>query len=119
MNTQLLSPETKIKLDSFIELVEQFEADETDTFSIKPSLIAQYLEEKGFEHEDTEYDCDCDEVITLKFQKSNSAFIPYHERYSDDDEEESEEDDDEPQYFLINLVINYMESVCFLTTNEY
>lgn len=111
MDIQLLSPETRIKLDSFLVLVEQFEADETDAFSIKPSLIAQYLEEKGFEHEDTDYDCD--DLVVLKFQKSNPDFLSYNERNEDDEDEE----DEEPEYFLINLIINYMDYICYLNTD--
>ena len=64
-------------------------------------------------------------MITLKFQKSNPAFISYHERNDDYDEdeeneeEENEEEDDEPEYFLVNLCIGYMNSVCWLNTEEY
>lgn len=116
MNTQLLSPETKIKIDSFLESIEsnEFYNEESDHFEIKPYIISNYLLEKGFVCEDTDFENE--ESIILKFQKFNPNFIPFQERNED---EETESEEYNPKYFLVNLCIDYMNSLCCLSIDYY
>jgi hypothetical protein len=99
MNTQLISPETKIKIDNFInEVLSNKKDEETDFFEIKPSLIAEYLVKNGFEECDNESE---EEIVFISFSKENRNY-------------NSETDDEEEKYFLIRLCINYMENRCYL-----
>ena len=99
---QQLAPETKIKIDNFINevLTDDNFCDESEDFEIKPSLIAEYLEINRFEECDSDFE---DDYVYKVFSKENPNY-------------NSETDEDEQKYFYIRLVINHMESTCCLDT---
>ena len=110
---QQLSPETKIKIDNFInEVLSKKDSVDTEDFETKPSLIVAYLEKCGFSESDSDFDS---ESVYLLFSKENPNY--YDDDYKDDDDYNVEEDDyesEEPEYFYIRIVINHLEYKCCL-----
>ena len=104
---QQLSPETKIKIDNFIdEVLSKKDSINTEEFETKPSLIVAYLEKCGFSECDSDFQ---DDYVYLVFSKENP-------NYYDDNDDNYDVEEDDYESFYIRIVINHLEYKCCLDT---
>jgi hypothetical protein len=110
-----LSPETKIKIDNFIdEVLSKKCLVDTKDFGTKPSLIVEYLEKNGFKFDDNDFDGD---TVNLIFFKENPNYRSFdNDDSNDDDDDDDDSESEEPEYFTIRILINPLEYKCCLDT---
>ena len=86
MNTQQLSPETKIKLENFVKQIEsatEYDSEIRINLNIPPTLIEKYLLENGYKLQENwdDYEEFID-YIRLNFRKRNPKY--YEENVFDE-----------------------------------
>jgi ABC-type Fe3+-hydroxamate transport system substrate-binding protein len=121
MDIQQLSPETALKLKTFIEQAE-FNTTFNDKLilSIEPQLIIKFFEEYSYDEVDRWLDSDNVVVVLSKDNPDYKRMVESFDiNLTDYDDEEEEIDEEELEFFEIRLYVNFLTQETIMYFTEY